>query len=101
MQSACIHPIKDASDQILTYKFLYYDLKPELFNCVFTSNVGIQSLCTSVFGGLTVGFLVAFLYNKFKNVQLPAVLGFFSGVRFIPIITFLAMIPLSFLFAII
>ena len=101
LQSACIHPIKDASDQILTYKFLYYDLKPELFNCVFTSNVGIQSLCTSVFGGLTVGFVVAFLYNKFKNIQLPTILGFFSGVRFIPIITFLAMIPLSFLFALI
>ena len=101
LQTACIRPITDAAGHITNYKFLYYDLKPELFNCVFTSNVGIQSLCTSVFGGLTVGFVVAFLYNKFKNIQLPTILGFFSGVRFIPIITFITMIPLSMLFSLV
>jgi phosphotransferase system glucose/maltose/N-acetylglucosamine-specific IIC component len=29
------------------------------FNNVFTSNVGITSLSTSVFGGIIVGFIVA------------------------------------------
>jgi PTS system glucose-specific IIC component len=62
------------------------------FNNVFTSNVGITSLSTSVFGGIIVGFIVAYLYNKFKNIQLPSIIGFFSGVRFIPIITFMVMI---------
>jgi phosphotransferase system glucose/maltose/N-acetylglucosamine-specific IIC component len=58
------------------------------YNNIFTDNVGIPSLSTSVFGGIMVGFSVAFLYNKFKNIQLPSVIGFFSGVRFIPIVTF-------------
>jgi PTS system glucose-specific IIC component len=58
------------------------------FNNIFTSNLGISSLSTSVFGGILIGFLVAFLFNKFKNIQLPSIIGFFSGVRFIPIVTF-------------
>jgi phosphotransferase system glucose/maltose/N-acetylglucosamine-specific IIC component len=58
------------------------------YNSIFTNNVGIPSLSTSVFGGIIVGFSVAFLYNKFKNIQLPSIIGFFSGVRFIPIVTF-------------
>ncbi len=85
------------------YRFLFYTFEGDkgitMFNSIFTSNVGIKSLCTSVFGGLTVGFTVAMLYNKFKNIQLPQIIGFFSGVRFIPIVTFLTMLPLSFLFS--
>ncbi len=85
------------------YRFLFYTFEGDkgitMFNSIFTSNVGIKSLCTSVFGGLTVGFTVAMLYNRFKNIQLPQIIGFFSGVRFIPIVTFLTMLPLSFLFS--
>lgn len=83
------------------YHFLFYNFNETMFNAVFTSNVGIQSLQTSVFGGLIVGFIVAVLYNKFKNIQMPQILGFFSGVRFIPIVTFCAMIVLSLLFCLI
>ncbi len=87
------------------YRFLFYTFEGSkgitMFNSIFTSNVGIKSLCTSVFGGLTVGFTVAFLYNKFKNIQLPQIIGFFSGIRFIPIVTFMTMIPLSILFSLV
>jgi PTS system glucose-specific IIC component len=65
------------------------------FNSIFISNVGIMSLSTSVFGGIMVGFLVAYLYNKFKSIQLPSIIGFFSGVRFIPIVTFTASLVLG------
>jgi PTS system N-acetylglucosamine-specific IIC component len=47
------------------------------------------------------GLLVAFLYNKTKNVQLPTALGFFSGVRFVPIVTILALAGLGMIFAMI
>jgi PTS system glucose-specific IIC component len=74
------------------YQFLWYSFMGEAgiskFESIFTSNVGIRSLSTSVFGGIIIGFSVAFLYNKFKNIQLPSIIGFFSGVRFIPIVTF-------------
>lgn len=69
-----------------TYKILWYLSVP---GSVIGSNVGITSMVTSVFGGITVGLIVAFLYNKFHTIELPPVLGFFSGSRFVPIITFL------------
>lgn len=71
--------------------FKEYGLPSSLFGSV----LGIQQLQTSVFGGFIVGFTVAFLYNKFKDIQMPAILGFFSGVRFIPVITFAALFPIT------
>jgi len=49
--------------------------------------LGTPTLQTGVFGGIIVGILSAFLYNKFFNIQLPQFLGFFAGKRFVPIIT--------------
>ncbi len=49
--------------------------------------VGIQSLEMGVFGGIIVGLGVAALHNKFYKIQLPTVLSFFGGVRFVPIIS--------------
>ncbi|BED91954.1 MAG: PTS transporter subunit IIABC [Candidatus Improbicoccus pseudotrichonymphae] len=48
---------------------------------------GIPTLQMSVFGGVIVGLGVAYLHNKFYKIKLPAVLSFFGGVRFIPIIS--------------
>ncbi len=60
---------------------------------VIASNIGIKSMQTSVFGGILMGFWAAFMYNKFYEFEMPKVLGFFSGTRFVPIITFLT-VPL-------
>lgn len=49
--------------------------------------VGIQSLEMGVFGGIIVGLGVAALHNKFYKIQLPTVISFFGGVRFVPIIS--------------
>ena len=51
--------------------------------------MGIASLDTGVFGGILVGLLVAWLHNKYYNIQLPPVLGIFSGTKFVPMITLL------------
>ena len=40
-----------------------------------------------VFGGILAGIIGGLLYNKFNNIRVPAVLGFFGGKRFVPIIT--------------
>ena len=52
-----------------------------------TSVCGITSLQMGVFGGILVGLGVAALHNKFYKIQLPQVLSFFGGTRFVPIIS--------------
>ena len=53
-----------------------------------TTNVlGIDSLNMGVFGGVIVGLGVAALHNRFYKIQLPQVLSFFGGTRFVPIIS--------------
>ena len=52
-----------------------------------TSVLGITSLQMGVFGGIIVGLGVAALHNKYYKIQLPQVLSFFGGTRFVPIIS--------------
>jgi len=52
-----------------------------------TSVLGITTLQTGVFGGIIVGLGVAALHNRFYKIQLPQVLAFFGGTRFVPIIS--------------
>ncbi|ALA97294.1 PTS system glucose-specific IIBC component [Spiroplasma kunkelii CR2-3x] len=70
-------------------------------NKLLTSNLGINSLNTGVFGGIFVGAIAAFAYNRFHKTQLPSALSFFSGTKLVPIIIFMAVIPLAFIFMII
>lgn len=56
-----------------------------------TTNLGIFTLNMSVFGGIITGIVTAILHNKFHNIELPQVIGFFSGSRFVPIVTAVAM----------
>lgn len=51
-----------------------------------TQVLGITTLQMGVFGGIVVGLGVAALHNRFYKVQLPQILSFFGGTRFIPII---------------
>ena len=52
-----------------------------------TSVVGITSLQMGVFGGIIVGLGVSSLHNRFYKIELPQVLSFFGGTRFVPIIS--------------
>ena len=63
--------------------------------------MGIRSLQTSIVGGMTIGGVAAFLYNKFKTIQFPQILGFFQGERFVPILMFVVALVLSLIFSII
>ncbi len=51
-----------------------------------TKVLGITTLQMGVFGGILVGLGVAILHNRFYKVQLPQVLSFFGGTRFVPIV---------------
>jgi PTS system glucose-specific IIC component len=54
--------------------------------------MGIPSIETGVFGGIVVGMIAAWAFNRFYRIQLPSYLGFFAGKRSVPIITAFAVI---------
>lgn len=47
---------------------------------------------TGVVGAIVVGLVAVTLHNKYQNIELPQVLGFFGGSRFVPIVTSFASI---------
>lgn len=57
--------------------------------------MGIPSMDTGVFGGILAGGLAAFMFQRFYRIALPSYLGFFSGKRFVPIITAVGAIALG------
>ncbi|MFJ1626679.1 maltose/glucose-specific PTS transporter subunit IIBC [Marinilactibacillus psychrotolerans] len=52
---------------------------------------GIQTIEMGVLGGIIAGLVVYQLHKRFYTIQLPDSLSFFSGVRFVPIITSLVL----------
>ena len=111
LQTALSTEVKNIEGNVQGYNLLFYDYKliGNVFNpgleaglpkSLFGSVLGINQLSSSVFGGFLVGFTVAFLYNKFKDIKLPAVIGFFSGIRFVPIMVFCAFFPITVVFLI-
>ncbi|HYI96280.1 MAG TPA: PTS glucose transporter subunit IIBC [Bryobacteraceae bacterium] len=57
--------------------------------------MGIDSIETGAFGGICVGLIAAWAFNRFYRLQLPSYLGFFSGKRSVPIITAFSVIALG------
>lgn len=53
---------------------------------------------TGIVGALVIGAVAVWLHNRYSNIQLPQVLGFFGGSRFVPIAVSLATIPIGALF---
>ena len=54
--------------------------------------MGITTIDTGVFGGIVIGMVAAYLFNKYYRISLPPYLGFFAGKRFVPIATAFAAI---------
>ncbi|MEX1164180.1 MAG: PTS transporter subunit EIIC [Nitriliruptor sp.] len=55
-----------------------------------TANMG-------VLGGILIGLIAAWLYERYKEIKLPDYLAFFGGRRFVPIVTAFAAIVLGLL----
>lgn len=58
-------------------------------------------MANNVLNGILVGVLISYLYNRFNGIELPKVLGFFSGRRLIPVVGILAVLVFTILWAII
>ena len=65
--------------------------KLALSNAMQTKVLGIQTMDLSVFGGIIVGVSVYFIHKWAVKQELPTMIGFFSGPRFVPIVTMVAM----------
>src|ERR1700754_469803 len=50
----------------------------------------------SVFAGIVVGLLTAWLFDRYQTIQLPSYLGFFGGRRFVPIVVSVACLFMAF-----
>ncbi|PPI86834.1 PTS glucose transporter subunit IIBC [Candidatus Pantoea edessiphila] len=73
-----------------------------LILCDTVQNIKIQHLTdTGVLGGIIIGFLVSYMFNKFYRIILPEYIGFFSGKRFVPIVSGLVAIIIGILLAVI
>lgn len=57
-----------------------------------------SAIDTGVIGALVIGLVAVNLHNRYQNIQLPQVLGFFGGSRFVPIVTSVAAIVIGALF---
>lgn len=84
------------------YNILFSGLgrEPLTLSKLVGTTLGVRSLQTSIFGGITVGITVAKLYNKYHTIQLPTVVAFFGGKRFVALVTIIAMVPLAFIYLI-
>ena len=62
---------------------------------LYQSVLGTYTLRTGVFGGIMVGLIAAWAYNKFHDIKVPEYLAFFGAKRFVPIVTSLLCILLG------
>lgn len=62
------------------------------------SELGIDTMQTGVFGGILIGFLTAYLYNRFYRTRLPEAISLFSGERLVPIVSSFAAIGVAIAF---
>src|SRR5690349_1528949 len=58
---------------------------------------GDQALINySVFAGIVIGLVTAWLFDRYHTIQLPSYLGFFGGRRFVPIVVSLVSLFIAF-----
>ncbi|MGM0920040.1 MAG: glucose-specific PTS transporter subunit IIBC [Bacillota bacterium] len=89
MSAVLLQTGKIPSDAVELAQF-FQQLHPE-----YARVLGMPTLQTGVFGGIIVGVLGAYMYNKFFKIELPQYLGFFAGKRFVPIMTAVSAVVLG------
>lgn len=79
------------SIQYLVEKKGMSQIEATLHNSLYTNVLGIFVYNMNVIGGIIAGIFGVVLHNKFRQVELHPSLTFYSGKRFVPIITALVM----------
>ncbi|QHX35855.1 phosphotransferase system IIB component [Spiroplasma sp. TIUS-1] len=90
----------DGTEIIGQYSSLMYVFTETQVQGVAVITGATYVLNVGVLGGVVSGVVAAMLYNKFKEIKLPAALSFFGGRRFVPMIGIVAAMGLVAIFAI-
>ncbi|MGL5630387.1 MAG: PTS transporter subunit EIIC, partial [Mycoplasmoidaceae bacterium] len=80
------------------------DGKPAIvhgFEKLFVGSMYTKVMVDNVLTGILVAIFVSTLYNKFHGIELPSILGFFSGRRLIPVLALTSGLVFSILWALI
>ncbi|MGL4106651.1 PTS transporter subunit EIIC [Clostridium sp. LP20] len=89
---------KDKGTAALAGAVAFLVMNASIKGMITAFNPSVESIDTGVVGAIVIGSLVSYLHNKYHNIQLPAILGFFGGSRFVPIISSFAAIGVGFIF---
>ncbi|MPQ43269.1 PTS transporter subunit EIIC [Clostridium tarantellae] len=83
---------KDKGTAALAGAVAFLVMNASIKGMITAFNPGTKAIDTGVIGAIVIGGIVSYLHNKYHNIQLPAVLGFFGGSRFVPIVSSFAAI---------
>lgn len=89
---------KDKGTAALAAAVAFLVMNASIKGMITAFNPDVVSIDTGVVGAIVVGSVVSYLHNKYRNIQLPAVLGFFGGSRFVPIVSSFASIGIAAIF---
>lgn len=64
---------------------------------LYTTFLGMFTFNMSVFGGILSGFISSQVHNRFYKTELRPIFSFFQGVRLVPIVLAILVIPVSYL----
>lgn len=78
---------KDKGTAALAGVVGYLVMTATISTCLSIFNPEGNAIDTGVIGAIVIGCIAVWLHNRYQNIQLPQVLGFFGGSRFIPIVT--------------
>lgn len=67
------------------------DVEATVMNSLYTTTLGIFGYNMNVVGGIIAGLVTVNLHNRYRQKELPEAFSFYSGKRFVPIITVLVM----------
>lgn len=58
-------------------------------------------MAQNVLNGVIIGGLSAFIYNRFNGIEMPKILGFFSGRRLVPVLVLIATLVFTLMYALV
>ncbi len=80
----------------LVMEAVFKSMSPVVLDGVLDKGGNQAQINYSVLGGIIVGLLTAFLFDRYHTIKLPPYLGFFGGRRFVPIIVSLTVLVVAF-----
>jgi PTS system N-acetylglucosamine-specific IIC component len=80
----------------LVIEAVFKTMSPIVLDGVLDQSGAQAQINYSVFAGIAVGLVTAWLFDRYHTIQLPSYLGFFGGRRFVPIVVSVASLVMGF-----